>query len=62
MEELIFVAEDAPEGGFTAHALGESIFTEAEDMNGLRKNVLDAVRCHWAEPAARPRIVRVHIS
>ena len=27
--ELVFLVEDAPEGGFTARALGESIFTEA---------------------------------
>ena len=30
MEELIFMVEDAPEGGYTARALGESIFTEAD--------------------------------
>jgi len=28
MEELIFVVEEAPEGGFTARALGASIFTK----------------------------------
>src|SRR5262249_49549512 len=29
MNELIFIVEEAPEGGFTARALGASIFTEA---------------------------------
>jgi hypothetical protein len=26
MKELIFIVEEAPEGGYTARALGESIF------------------------------------
>ena len=30
MNEIVFVVEQAPEGGFTARALGESIFTEAD--------------------------------
>jgi hypothetical protein len=29
MSELIFIVEEAPEGGFTARALGASVFTEA---------------------------------
>jgi hypothetical protein len=30
MSEIIFVVEEAAEGGFTAHALGASIVTEAD--------------------------------
>ncbi|MBI2941004.1 MAG: 2-oxoisovalerate dehydrogenase [Chloroflexi bacterium] len=57
--ELIFIVEEAPEGGFTARALGESIFTEADDLAELHEQVRDAVRCHFDEDA-RPRIVRLH--
>ena len=32
MNEILFVVEDAPEGGLIARALGESIFTEADDL------------------------------
>ncbi len=49
MEELIFLVEEAPEGGYTARALGASIFTEADDVSGLREMVRDAVRCHFDE-------------
>jgi hypothetical protein len=35
MNELIFLVENAPEGGYTARALGESIFTEAETREAL---------------------------
>lgn len=30
MSELIFLIENAAEGGFSAKALGQSIFTDAE--------------------------------
>ena len=59
MDELIFLVEDAPEGGYTARALGESIFTEADDLHGLREQVRDAVRCHFDEGQA-PRVIRLH--
>ena len=59
MRELIFVVEDAVEGGFTARALGESIFTEAETLDELRTNVREAVRCHFDDGTA-PKIIRLH--
>lgn len=59
MSELIFVVEEAPEGGFLARALGESIFTEADMIAELPGKVRDAVRCHFEEGKA-PRIVRLH--
>ena len=60
MTELIFHVEDSVEGGFTARALGESIFTEGDDMDQLRANVREAVDCHFEE-ADRPKIIRLHI-
>jgi hypothetical protein len=30
MTEIIFIVEAAPEGGFTARALGAAVFTEAD--------------------------------
>jgi predicted RNase H-like HicB family nuclease len=60
MIEIIFVVEDAPEGGYVARALGESIFTEAETVEELRQNVKEAVVCHF-EPTAMPKIIRLHM-
>jgi len=37
MSEIVFLVEDAPEGGLTARALGESIFVQAEDLDDLRE-------------------------
>ncbi|MBI4568803.1 MAG: 2-oxoisovalerate dehydrogenase [Planctomycetes bacterium] len=59
MQEIIFLVEEAAEGGLTARALGESIFTEGDTIEDLRVNVKDAVRCHFEEGSA-PRVVRLH--
>jgi hypothetical protein len=59
MEELIFLVEEAPEGGYTARALGFSIFTEADDVTRLKEQVRDAVRCHFDEGNG-PRVIRLH--
>jgi hypothetical protein len=39
--------EEAPEGGFRAKAPGESIFIEAETIDELKVNVIEAVDCHF---------------
>lgn len=47
MSELFFLVEDAQEGGFTAPALGQAIFTEADDLPSLREQIRDAVHYHF---------------
>ena len=59
MEELIFVVEEAPEGGFTARALGTSIFTEADTVPELHAQVRNAVSCHFDKGQA-PKVIRLH--
>ena len=59
MNEIIFLVEDAPEGGYTARALGQAVFTAADDLATLHANVRDAVRCHFEE-GSTPQIVRLH--
>lgn len=61
MNEIMFVVEEAPEGGLIARALGESIFTEADDIEGLHRQVRDAVLCHFDEGKA-PKIIRLHFT
>ncbi len=59
--EIIFLVEQDPEGGYTAVALAESIFTEAEDLETLKVMVKDAVHCHFDIEEERPKIIRLHI-
>ena len=59
MSEIVFLVEEAPEGGYSARALGESIFTQADSLEALREAVRDAVRCHFDEGQG-PAVIRLH--
>lgn len=58
--EILFVAEESPDGGFVARAVGVSIFTEAATLDALRANVREAVACHY-ESHSRPSVIRLRI-
>jgi len=61
MSEIIFIVEEAPEGGYTARALRADIFTGGETLEQLQDMVRDAVRCHFEEsdgPIALPVTMR----
>jgi hypothetical protein len=60
VQEIIFLVEEAQEGGYTARAIGYSIFTEGESLEEIRRNVREAVRCHFEEEKV-PQIIRLHI-
>jgi hypothetical protein len=57
--EIIFYVEESIEGGYEARALGYSIFTEGDSVDELKKNIKDAVHCHFEENEA-PQIVKMH--
>ena len=61
MSEIHFIVEEAAEGGYIARAVGEDIFTEADDLPGLHTQVRDAVRCHFDDDK-RPAMIRLHIT
>ena len=54
MDELIFLMEDAPEGGYTARATGSiylyrSGYDAVQLAAALESKYRDAVRCHFDE-------------
>jgi hypothetical protein len=59
MAEIVFLVEEAPEGGFTARALGYSIYTEADNWDELKVAIQDAISCHF-DQEQKPRVVRLH--
>ncbi|MFB3789123.1 MAG: 2-oxoisovalerate dehydrogenase [bacterium] len=59
MNEIIFIVQEDPEGGYTARALGESIFTEADTLDALSGQIRDAVKCHF-DPGKEPSVLRLH--
>lgn len=58
--EILFLVEDAQEGGFTARAVQASIFTEGETLDELRAAIREAVDCHFGSGADRPATIRLH--
>ncbi len=50
--KIVFAVEESPEGGYEAHALGHSIFTEADSLPELHTMIRDAIRCHFDGPAS----------
>ena len=59
MSELIFLIETADDGGYNARALGYSIFTQGDNMEELKKNITEAVKCHFNTDEI-PHIIRLH--
>ncbi|TAL94197.1 MAG: 2-oxoisovalerate dehydrogenase [Rhodanobacter sp.] len=59
MTEIVFLVEDAAEGGLVARALGHSIHTDADSYDELRQQVRDAVQCHF-DAGERPTLIRLH--
>ena len=59
MSEIVFVVEEAPEGGYVARAVADSIFTEADSLPELHERAREAVRCHFDDDKA-PKMIRLH--
>lgn len=59
MQEVIFLVEESPEGGYTAKCLTVSIFTQGENLDLLKVAIKDAVHCHFDDEIKR--IIRLHI-
>ena len=57
--EIVFLIEEAAEGGYTARALGHAIFTEGDSEEQIEAKARDAVRCHFDE-GDFPEVIRLH--
>jgi hypothetical protein len=58
--EIIFSVQESPEGGFEARALGHSIFTQDDTLDELKRNVREAVQCHF-DAGTAPPVIRLHL-
>ena len=57
--EIIFIIEESSEGGYEARALGYSIFTDADSMDDIKSNIIEAVNCHF-DSDNKPKLIRLH--
>jgi predicted RNase H-like HicB family nuclease len=60
MNEMIFLVEEDPEGGYNAKALGENIITQGDTMKELKEMIIDAIDCHFDDASLKPKMVRLH--
>jgi hypothetical protein len=60
LNEIIFIVEEAAEGGLNARAVNAGVFTEGDTLEDLRRNVREAVECYFDDGQA-PKIIRLHI-
>jgi len=60
MPELVFEVIQEGDGGYCAECLTESIFTEADTWDELRKNVLEATSAFFFD-RPRPDRIRLHL-
>lgn len=58
--EILFLVEEAIEGGYNARAIGESIFTQAETLDDLKIQMKEAINVHF-DSKDKPKIIRLHI-
>jgi predicted RNase H-like HicB family nuclease len=59
--EIVFFYRESPEGGYEAHAVSHSIFTQGETTAELEANVKEAVACHFGEKKTLPTIRLVKV-
>jgi hypothetical protein len=60
MKELVFEVVQEGDGGFTAEAIGEGIFTQADSWDELKTNVREAVQAYFFD-SAPPASVRLRL-
>jgi len=62
MSELLFEIVQEADGGYVAECLSETIFTEADNWDELRKNVREVVKAfYFDEPQKAPQSIRLHL-
>lgn len=60
MKEIFFIIEEDNEsGGYTARAIGQSIFTDGETVKELKTNIKEVLECHFENEIDRPQIAHL---
>lgn len=60
VNEIVFLIEEDPEGGYTARVLGEPIFTEGETVDEIREAIREAPRTHFDDTTQLP-LIQTHL-
>ena len=57
-----FTIQSAPEGGYTAEAVGYSIYTEGDTLDETIVNIQEAVECHFGEEKTEARSLPIMVN
>ena len=60
MNEIIFEVIQEADGGFVAECLTESIFTQADSWDELRRNVKEVAGVYFFDKVQQP-VIRLHL-
>jgi hypothetical protein len=60
MTELVFEVVQEADGGYCAECLSENIFTQGDNWDELRTNVVEAVSAYFFDRQA-PSKIRLHL-
>jgi len=60
MNEIVFEVIQEADGGFVAECLTESIFTQADSWDELRRNVKEAAGAYFFDKV-QPPVIRLHL-
>jgi predicted RNase H-like HicB family nuclease len=61
MSEIIFEVSQEPDGGFVAECLTESIYTQGDNWEELRRNAREAVAAFYFDHPHPPGAIRLHL-
>jgi predicted RNase H-like HicB family nuclease len=62
MNEIVFEVSQEPDGGFVAECLTESMVTQADNWEELRRNVKEAVAAFYFDHPRPPATIRLHLA
>jgi hypothetical protein len=61
MREMVFEVKELADGGYSAHSYECCVFTEADDLEDLYRQVREAACCH-CEECDQPETIRLRFS
>ena len=57
-----FFIQSSKEGGYTAEAVGHSIYTQGETLDETVSNIKEAVECHFGEDKKASRSLPITVN
>ena len=60
MTEIIFIVQEAEEGGYYAKSEGPAIFAEGDTIDDLKTSIKGGVECYYENSVDMPKLAHLH--